>query len=210
MLWMCCGCNPRTTSTPHFQNNTPFPTETLSPTSSKTDLLPRPVDNVDIVDVVLRARTRGENYGHPAKSRSKAGGLAAHVTRTPASRARVSTRIYARTRERALAHACTRMHGFDQIHKIHKSTKRAYLFDFAGFLACGSNPQTPDLHPHKSTKRRSILLREGVPHRNSHLETGLCSRGSRFFRVVGAPLPGAFRGFPPRAGVGQCLRRGCL
>ena len=107
MLWMCCGCNPRTTSTPHFQNNTPFPTETLSPTSSKTDLLPRPVDNVDIVDVVLRARTRGENYGHPAKSRSKAGGLAAHVTRTLASRARVSTRIYARTRERAPAPACT-------------------------------------------------------------------------------------------------------
>jgi len=172
---MCCGCNPRATSTPHFQNNTPFPTETLSPTSSKADFLPRPVDNVDVVDVVLRARTRGENYGHPAKSWAGAW-LAAHVTRTLASRARVSTRIYARTRERALVRARTRMHGFDQIHKIHKSTKRSYLFDFADLLTCGSNPQTPDLHPHRSTKWRSILLREGVPHTMSRLVSHACGQ----------------------------------
>lgn len=46
----------------------------------------------------------------------------ARVTRT-----REHTHIRAYTRARAR----TRMHGFDQIHKIHKSTKRAYLFDFA-------------------------------------------------------------------------------
>ena len=82
------------------------------------------------------------------------------------SRARVRTRIYARTRERALVRARTRMHGFDQIHKIHKSTKRSYLFDFADLLTCGSNPQTPDLHPHRSTKcEEAFCYERGFPTR---------------------------------------------